>query len=130
VSGKIELALQSHKSGIPIISSMGAGNKVDATAFEVADIYDTSICPLAKVMRHELRKRGIPRLKVVYSKEIPIVPDDSAAASCQTDCVCPPGAVRKCTHRRQIPGSNAFVPAAAGLILAGEVVKDLIHTQI
>ena len=125
VTGKLELIEQAHRCGTPIISSMGAGNKMEASAFEVADIYDTSICPLARVMRRELRKRGIPALKVVYSKEPAITPIEDMSISCRTHCICPPGTTRKCTQRRQVPGSNAFVPAAAGLILAGEVVKDL-----
>ena len=104
---------------------MGAGNKVNAAAFETADIYDTSICPLAKVMRSELRKRGISKLKVVYSKETPAAPKEDMLSNCKTGCVCPPGVARNCTHRRQIPGSNAFVPSVAGLIIAGEVIKDL-----
>lgn len=126
VSGKIQLVEQAQKLHTPIISSMGAGNKMDPTAFEVADIYKTSVCPLAKVMRRELKKRGIRKLKVVYSKEKPLVPIDDMAISCKSHCICPPGAVRKCTQRRQIPGSNAFVPSVVGLIIAGEVVKDLI----
>ena len=125
VTGKLELIEQAHRCGTPIISSMGAGNKMDASAFEVADIYDTSICPLARVMRRELRRRGIPALKVVYSKEPAIPPIEDMSISCRTHCICPPGTARKCTQRRQVPGSNAFVPAAAGRILAGEVVKDL-----
>ena len=125
VTGKLELIEQAHRCGTPIISSMGAGNKMDASAFEVADIYDTSICPLARVMRRELRRRGIPALKVVYSKEPAIPPIEDMSVSCRAHCICPPGTARKCTQRRQVPGSNAFVPAAAGLILAGEVVKDL-----
>ena len=125
VTGKLELIEQAHRCGTPIISSMGAGNKMEASAFEVADIYDTSICPLARVMRRELRKRGIPALKVVYSKEPAIPPIEDMSISCRAHCICPPGTARKCTQRRQVPGSNAFVPAAAGLILAGEVVKDL-----
>lgn len=100
VTGKLALIMQAERAGVPVISSMGAGNKLDASAFEVADIYQTSVCPLAKVMRRELKKRGVRKLKVVYSKEQPV------------------------TNSRP-PGSNAFVPAAAGLILAGEVVKDL-----
>ena len=126
VSGKIQLVEQAQKLHTPIISSMGAGNKMDPTAFEVADIYKTSVCPLAKVMRRELKKRGIRKLKVVYSKEKPLGPIDDMAISCKSHCICPPGAVRKCTERRQIPGSNAFVPSVVGLIIAGEVVKDLI----
>lgn len=125
VTGKLELVVNAEKTGTPIISSMGAGNKVDPTAFEVADIYKTSVCPLAKVMRHELKKRGIKKLKVVYSKEPPITPVDDMAISCRAHCICPPGTARKCTQRRQIPGSNAFVPSVAGLVIAGEVVKDL-----
>ncbi len=126
VTGKIELVLQAQKAGVPIVSCMGAGNKLDPTAFEVADIYKTTVCPLAKVMRRELKKRGVPALKVVYSKEQPLTPIEDMAISCKAHCICPPGTVRKCTQRRQVPGSNAFVPSVAGLILAGEVVKDLI----
>lgn len=129
VSGKLELVEQAALSGIPVISSMGAGNKLDPTAFEVADIYDTSVCPLARVMRRELRKRGIRSLKVVYSKEPALEPIEDMSISCRSHCVCPPDTARKCTQRRQIPGSNAFVPSVAGLILAGEVVKDLIRTE-
>ncbi|MPM82487.1 hypothetical protein SDC9_129548 [bioreactor metagenome] len=104
---------------------MGAGNKVDASAFEVADIYDTSVCPLARVMRRELRARHIDGLKVVYSKETSREPVEDMAISCRSNCVCPPGTDRKCTIRRQIPGSNAFVPSAVGLMIAGEVINDL-----
>lgn len=125
VTGKIELVLQAQKVNVPIISSMGAGNKVDPTAFEVADIYKTSICPLARVMRRELKKRNVKSLKVVYSKEPPMTPIDDMTISCRTNCICPPGTVRKCTERRQVPGSNAFVPSVVGLIIAGEVIKDL-----
>lgn len=125
VTGKIQLVEQANACGVPIISSMGAGNKLDASAFEVADIYKTSVCPLAKVMRRELKKRRIRHLKVVYSKEQPLEPIDDMAISCRQHCICPPGAVRKCTERRAIPGSTAFVPSVVGLIIAGEVVKDL-----
>lgn len=125
VTGKLELVERAEKAGVPIISSMGAGNKMDPTAFEVADIYETSVCPLARVMRKELKKRGIKKLKVVYSKEPPMTPIDDMAISCLTNCICPPGTARKCTQRRQVPGSNAFVPSVVGLIIAGEVVKDL-----
>ena len=114
VTGKIELVIKAGESNVPIISSMGTGNKMDPTAFRVADIYDTQICPLAKVMRKELRSRGIEKLKVVYSEEVPIPPQEDIMSSCNTG------------ERRQVPGSNAFVPAVAGLIIAGEVVKDLI----
>ena len=108
---------------------MGAGNKLDASKFEVADIYKTSVCPLAKVMRRELKKRGVKKLKVVYSKEEPIKPVEDMAISCRSNCICPPGAKHKCTERRAIPGSNAFVPSVVGLIIAGEVVKDLTNAD-
>lgn len=125
ITGKLELVMQAYKAGTPIICSMGAGNKLDPTAFRVADIYKTSVDPLARVMRHELRKRGIKKLKVVYSEEPPMRPIEDMASSCRTNCICPPGAARKCTERRDIPGSNAFVPSVVGLIIAGEVIKDL-----
>jgi len=116
ITGKIELVLKAREYNIPIISSMGAGNKTDPTAFEVADIYDTKICPLAKVMRRELRKRGIEKLKVVYSKEPVIQPEELNFEADDTEI----------TQKRRIPGSNSFVPPVAGLIIAGEVIKDLI----
>ena len=125
VTGKIALVMNAKAAGTSIISSMGAGNKVDPTAFEVTDIYKTSVCPLAKVMRYELRRRGVKKLKVVYSQEKPITPIDDMAISCRSHCICPPGTARKCTQRRQVPGSNAFVPSVVGLIIAGEVIKDL-----
>ncbi len=125
VTGKIALVMQADQSETPIISSMGAGNKMDPTAFEVADIYQTSICPLARVMRRELKKRGIPKLKVVYSREKPLVPIQDLENSCKSNCICPPGTQRTCTVRRAVPGSNAFVPSVVGMIVAGEVVKDL-----
>lgn len=125
VTGKLEIILRAKAAGVPVISAMGAGNKLDPTAFRVADIYDTKVCPLARVMRYELRKRHVRNLKVVYSEEKPIRPIEDMAISCRNHCVCPPGTVRKCTVRRDIPGSNAFVPSVAGLILAGEVIKDL-----
>jgi tRNA A37 threonylcarbamoyladenosine dehydratase len=125
VTGKLALITRAQAAGTPIISSMGAGNKLDPTAFEVADIYSTSVCPLAKVMRRECRKRGIQSLKVVYSKELPIRPLEDMSISCRQHCICPPGTARKCTERRDIPGSTAFVPSVVGLIIAGEVVKDL-----
>lgn len=125
VTAKIELVLRANEKGVPIISSMGAGNKLDGSLFRVADIYKTKVCPLAKVMRRELKKRGIKKLKVVYSEEQPLRPIDDMAISCRTNCICPPGAKHKCTDRRDIPGSVAFVPSVAGLIIAGEVIKDL-----
>ena len=145
VTGKLELIMQAQRAGTPIISSMGAGNKMDPSAFEVADIYKTSVCPLARVMRNELRKRGVKSLKVVYSKEPPISPVDDMAVSTvddmavssvdetdipgRTDCTGPSGTRREYIRRRQTPGSNAFVPSAAGLIIAGEVVCDLTGYQ-
>jgi len=125
VSAKIEMILRAQEKNVPIISCMGAGNKLDPTRFEVTDIYKTSVCPLAKVMRKELKVRGVEKLKVVYSKETVIKPQVDMTISCKSNCICPPGTVRKCTVRRQIPGSNAFVPSVAGLIIAGEVVKEL-----
>lgn len=110
VTGKIEIIMQARAAGVPVISSMGAGNKIDPAAFEVADIYKTSVCPLAKVMRRELKKRGVKKLKVVYSRELPRTPA---------------GEPEKSPHRRSIPGSAAFVPSVAGLIIAGEVIKDI-----
>ncbi len=111
VVGKLELIVQAKKAGIPVISSMGAGNKMHPEMFEVSDISKTSVCPLAKVIRQELKKRNIKKVKVVYSKEIPIKPLSSD---------------EKVTGKKQIPGSNAFVPSAVGLIIAGEVIRDLI----
>ena len=125
VTGKLELIERAEQAGTPIISCMGAGNKMNAAAFEVADIYETSVCPLARVMRRELKKRGIKKLKVVYSREPAMTPSEDMAISCRAHCICPPGTARKCTQRRQVPGSNAFVPAVAGLIAAGEVVRNL-----
>ena len=126
VTGKLEIIERAKEVGTPVISCMGAGNKLDPTAFRVADIYQTKVCPLARTMRHECRKRGIKKLKVVYSEEQPIRPVEDMAISCRTNCICPPGTTRKCTIRRDIPGSNAFVPSVAGLIIAGEVIKDLL----
>ena len=130
VSGKLAIIENAKKVRVPVISSMGAGNKVDPAALEVADIYETSVCPLARVMRRECRKRGIDSLKVVYSKESPIRPLEDMSISCRQHCVCPPGTVRKCTQRRDIPGSTAFVPSAAGLIIAAEVVRDLTRQEM
>ena len=105
-TGKIELVLKAKEAGVPVISAMGAGNKLDPTAFQVADIYKTSVCPLARVMRRELKKRGIEKLKVVYSKEEPLKPDFAEG-------------------EEVVPGSVSFVPSVMGLIIAGEIVKDL-----
>lgn len=125
VTGKLELIVRAQAAGVPVISCMGAGNKMDPTALEVTDIYKTSVCPLARVMRRELRRRGVEKLKVVYSREPAMKPIEDMSISCRSHCICPPGTARKCSLRRDIPGSNAFVPPAAGLILAGEVVRDL-----
>lgn len=113
VTAKIALVVNADKANTPIISSMGAGNKLDPTAFEVADIYETSVCPLAKVMRYELRRRGIKKLKVVYSKEKPIKPITLTEGGGSS------------SSQKAIPGSVSFVPSVAGLIIAGEVIKDL-----
>lgn len=113
VAAKIELVMNANAAGVPIISSMGAGNKLDPTGFEIADLFETSVCPLARVMRRELRQRGISKLKVVYSKEPPLAPDIGAAPCDESG------------SRRRLPGSVAFVPSVAGLIIAGEVIKDI-----
>lgn len=123
VTGKIALIENAKKAGTPIISSMGAGNKVDPTAFEVADIYKTSVCPLARVMRYELKRRGIKKLKVVYSKEKPISPIADEDPNGENGCL---SMADKVAGKRQVPGSTAFVPSVAGLIIAGEVIKDII----
>ena len=112
VTGKIQLVMEAKRTDTPIISSMGAGNKMDPSAFRVADLSETKVCPLAKVMRRELKKRGVEHLKVVYSEETPMRPCEIAEESSE------PGSTR-------IPGSNAFVPPVAGLIIAGEVVREL-----
>ena len=117
VTGKIEIIMRAAAANVPVISCMGAGNKLDATMFEVGDIYETSVCPLARVMRHELKKRGIKKLKVVYSKEKPITPSGTVENDGSSNG----------EGRRSTPGSTAFVPAVAGLIAAGEVIKDLAY---
>ena len=118
VTAKIALVMEAEKAGVPIISSMGAGNKLNPAAFEVADIYETSVCPLAKVMRRELKKREVKSLKVVYSKEVPISPGKASDEDADMEEF-------KSAARRSTPGSVAFVPSVAGLIIAGEVIKDL-----
>lgn len=122
VTGKINLVLQCHKLNIPIICSMGAGNKLDPTKFEVTDIYKTSVDPLARVMRKKLKENRIKKLKVVYSREKPLTVRQSG---CGKNCICPPGSARNCDNRRAVPGSISFVPSVVGLIIAGEVVRDL-----
>ena len=125
VTAKLELIMRCKGKEVPVISAMGAGNKLDAGRMKIADIYETKVCPLARVMRHELRKRGVEKLKVVYSDEQPIRPLEDMSISCRSHCICPPGAQHKCTERRDIPGSTAFVPSVAGLLIAGEVVRDI-----
>lgn len=125
VSGKIALVLEAKRCGVPVISSMGAGNKLNPAAFEAADIYKTSVCPLAKVMRRELKKRGVKDLKVVYSKEEPLKPLDESLLEQEDFAGETGGKDIAAARKRQTPGSIAFVPSAAGLIIAGEVVKDL-----
>lgn len=110
ITSKLALAEYCYKNGINIISSMGTGNKIDPSQFKVSDVYKTKVCPLAKVMRHELRKRGVKKLKVVYSEEMPMTPDKGRAVPSQ---------------KRQTPGSISFVPPVAGMIIGGEVIKDL-----
>ena len=129
VTGKIELVLKAERENVPIISSMGTGNKLDASAFLVSDIYKTSVCPLARVMRYELKRRGIKKLKVVWSNEQPLTPLQDGKQLCKNGCVCPPGSAANCASRRDMPGSAAFVPSAAGLIIAGEVIKDLLKSK-
>ena len=129
VSSKIALAVYGEKTGINLISSMGTGNKLNPSEFKVSDIYKTKVCPLAKVMRYELKKRGVKKLKVVYSEEIPRKPKEDDVVTCKTGCVCT-GGTKKCTAKRQIPGSISFVPPVAGMIIASEVVKDLIKEYL
>lgn len=119
VTAKLQIVEEAEAAGVPVISSMGAGNKLDPAAFQVADIYKTSVCPLAKVMRRELKKRGIKKLKVVYSQELPVMPDPELLSSYSEE-VSP-----LAPQKRSVPGSVAFVPSVAGLIIAGEVLKDL-----
>ena len=129
VSSKIALAVYCEKKGINLISSMGTGNKLNPSEFKVSDIYKTKVCPLAKVMRYELKKRGVKKLKVFYSEEIPRKPKEDDVVTCKTGCVCT-GGTKKCTAKRQIPGSISFVPPVAGMIIASEVVKDLIKEYL
>lgn len=130
VSAKISLVEECTRRHIPIISCMGAGNKLDPSQLEITDIYKTSMDPLARVMRYELRKRHIRKLKVCFSKEKPIKPIDDKDNSCRYHCICPPGTARKCTDRRDIPGSVSFVPSVAGLMIAGEIVKDFAWQRV
>lgn len=127
VTAKIDIIMQSQKAGAPVISVMGCGNRMDPSKLRVCDLYATQNDPLARVMRRELKKRGVKSLKVVYSTEPAIRPDEDSANSCLYHCVCPPGTKRKCTERRDIPGSTAFVPPAAGALAASVVCTDLTH---
>lgn len=129
VTAKIDIIIRAQALGVPVISCMGAGNKLDPSQLKVSDIYKTSMCPLAKVMRRELKKRGIKKQKVIYSTEKAIQPEEDLSSSCRSNCVCPPGAERTCTDRRSIPGSIAFVPSVAGLLMAGEIVRDLLSAE-
>lgn len=126
VSSKIALAVWCQEHNVRLISSMGTGNKMDPTQFKIADVYDTKVCPLAKVMRYELKRKGVNKLKVLYSEEKPIKPRLDEVITCKEGCVCTGESSKKCAMKRQIPGSISFVPPVAGLIIGGEVIKDLI----
>ncbi|QGU95563.1 tRNA threonylcarbamoyladenosine dehydratase [Clostridium bovifaecis] len=128
ISSKLSTIVWCKENGIDIISCMGTGNKMDPTAFKVSDIYKTKICPLAKVMRYELRKRGVKGLKVVYSEEMPIKPKLEEVVTCKEGCVCTGGS-KKCSHKRQIPGSISFVPPVAGMIMAGEIIRTILQFE-
>lgn len=128
ITAKIALAVYCEKNDIKLISSMGTGNKLDPTQFKITDIYKTRVCPLAKVMRYELKKRGVKKLKVVYSEEMPLKPKDEEVITCKTGCVCT-GGTKKCASKRQIPGSISFVPPVAGMIIASAVVRDLLDIK-
>ena len=125
VSAKLLLIENARRLNIPVISCMGVGNKLDPTQLEVTDIYKTSVCPLAKVMRKELRSRGVDSLPVVYSRELPVIPTEDDENNCKYNCICPPESARHCEKRRHVPGSVAFVPPVAGMIMAGEVIKHI-----
>ena len=126
VTSKIALVVYCKQHNIEIICSMGTGNKLDPTQFKIADLYKTKVCPLAKVMRYELKRKGIDKLKVLYSEEEPIKTKQDEVLTCKEGCICPSGSSKKCAIKRQIPGSISFVPSVAGLIIGGEVIKDLI----
>lgn len=126
ITAKLALAMYCQDKNIKIISSMGTGNKLDPTQFKVTDIYKTKVCPLAKVMRYELRKRGVKALKVVYSEEVPMKPQAEDVVTCKTGCVCT-GGTKKCSSKRQIPGSVSFVPPVAGMIIASVVIRDMLE---
>ena len=128
VSAKLDIIERCYNLNVPIISAMGCGNRLDPTKLYVTDINKTEMDPLAKVIRKELRQRGVKKLKVVCSSEKPLKPIETTEISCNENCICPAGAERKCTDRRSIPGSTSFVPSAAGLIMASEVIRDLIQS--
>ncbi|WP_409337721.1 tRNA threonylcarbamoyladenosine dehydratase [Eubacterium sp. F2] len=125
MSAKIDIVMKAKEAGVPVISCMGCGNRVDPSKLQITDIYKTSMDPLSKIMRKEMKKRRVRRLKVVFTTEPPIRPLKDNDNSCRFHCICPPGTKRKCTERRDIPGSTAFVPPAAGIMAASEVVRDL-----
>jgi tRNA threonylcarbamoyladenosine dehydratase len=127
VTAKLELVMRAKAAGTPIICAMGAGNKLDPTAIRIADIYDTEICRLARIIRKELRKRGVKSLKVAFSPEPTVKLEEDGKAGCAAGCVCPPGSERTCLQRRSVPGSNAFVPAAMGLAIGSAVAQDLMR---
>lgn len=127
VTGKINLVLQCRDLNIPIICSMGAGNKLDPTKFEVTDIYKTSVDPIARVMRKKMKENRVKKLKVVYSKEKPLAVKQSG---CGRNCICPPGSANNCDKKRAVPGSISFVPSVVGLIIAGEVVRDITGAKV
>ena len=127
VTGKINLVLQCRALGIPIICSMGAGNKLDPSKFEVTDIYRTSVDPIARVMRKKLKENRVKKLKVVYSQEKPLT---VKPGGCGKNCICPPGSANNCEKKRAVPGSISFVPSVVGLIIAGEVVRDLVSAAV
>lgn len=126
VTSKLDLAEYAEANNIPLVACLGTGNKFDPTQFKITDIKKTKVCPLAKVMRYELKKRRVKKLEVLYSEEIPTKPKQENIATCQNGCVCVGGS-KKCTIRRQIPGSLSFVPPVAGMILAGHVIKKIIN---
>lgn len=128
VTAKIDIVMQGAKHHIPVISAMGAGNKLDPTKIKLTDIFKTTICPLAKVMRKELRKRGIKSLKVVYSEEQPVVAQHLAENNCHTHCICPAESAKHCLEKRAVPGSISYVPGIVGLMIAGTVINDLLQT--
>ncbi|MCR5836735.1 MAG: tRNA threonylcarbamoyladenosine dehydratase [Lachnospiraceae bacterium] len=126
VAAKLSVIVKAKEEGVPVISSMGAGNKLDPTQFKVADIYKTKVCPLAKVMRRELKNRGIKKLKVVYSEELPVKQDEKTVKAYNENDFENPE-IEKKSNKRSTPGSTAFVPSVAGLIIAGEVIKDIVN---